>query len=83
MTLHQKSYSQNLEKKKKKNRKRRGEQTSIMEMTSSESLVIHKSEKGKKNFGNVIDDTMVCSLIKQLILIRLSILIKEIMSFGR
>lgn len=82
MTLHQKSYSQNLEKK-KKNRKRRGEQTSIMEMTSSESLVIHKSEKGKKNFGNVIDDTMVCSLIKQLILIRLSILIKEIMSFGR
>lgn len=81
MTLHQKSYSQNLEK--KKNRKRRGEQTSIMEMTSSESLVIHKSEKGKKNFGNVIDDTMVCSLIKQLILIRLSILIKEIMSFGR
>lgn len=54
-----------------------------MEMTSSESLVIHKSEKGKKNFGNVIDDTMVCSLIKQLILIRLSILIKEIMSFGR
>lgn len=82
MTLHQKSYSQNLEKK-KTTRKRRGEQTSIMEMTSSESLVVHKSEKGKKNFGNVIDDTMVCSLIKQLILIRLSILIKEIMSFGR
>lgn len=54
-----------------------------MEMTSSESLVVHKSENGKKNFGNVIDDTMVCSLIKQLILIRLSILIKEIMSFGR
>lgn len=57
----------------KENRKQRGEPTSIMEMTSSESLVIHKSEKGKKNFGNLIDDTMVCSLIKHFILIRFSI----------
>lgn len=41
-----------------------------MEMISSESLVIYKSEKGGKDFGILFNDIMICFLIKYFILLR-------------